>query len=496
MRRSLLLMIITACLAAAGNILSGQDGSDVPKSPLLTLVSVNYQTGAVHLTWEPGGSPDVAGYVVYYYIGDSGFFVDTLPDPMAVSFTYPLSGAVSRSESYVVAAFDMSGNISPLSNDLSTIYTVADLDTCAGTITIAWNGYKSYPREVTGYSLLMSVDNGSLIEAASSEPGDLSLVIDDFTVDSDYCFVVRANLEGGFVSYSNMACINTKMQRAPGWINADYATVNGSGGIDLSFTVDPMSEIRLFRLEKSSQRNSGFRQIALITSPDGSVKYTDSQADITRVNYYRLAAVNNCNNPLATSNLCSNIVLDLYMSDYDIKLNWNAYREWLGNISGYTLYINTGSGFTEKEILLPSDTSFTIAYSDVMQSVEAGEICFMVSASESGNPLSGNGESRSNRACAEAIENITVPNLFTPDGDNINDLFRPVLSFTPSSYHLIVSDRNGRQLFETRDHTESWDGSHGGRIMPQGAYLWFLRVTTPAGKAVSRSGTITIYRSR
>ena len=494
MKRSLLLMM-TISFLYSGITLSGQNDSVPPASPLFVSLSVNYQTGIPQLIWEPGNSPDVAGYVVYSYRNDAGFAIDTLYDPLATSYFHYGSSAASRIESYVVAAFDTSGNTSLLSNDLNTIFTEATIDTCTGRISISWNSYPSYPRPVTGYSVFFSVDNGSFEEAGSTEPDTLSLVIDDFITSSEYCFYVRASLEGGSASYSNKSCVSTRMQRTPQWINADYATVNSSGGIDLSFTVDPVSEIESFRLEKKSFSDTDFRQIALLTALNGSISYTDSQADVTQTNYYRLSAVNNCNNPLLTSNLCSNIVLNLQRPESDILLSWTSYRAWAGTISHYTLLVNTGSGFVEKAVIQPSDTSVTIPYSDLMYEATSPEICFIVSASESDNPWTAGGTSRSNIACSEVIENITVPNLFTPDGDNVNDLFRPVLSFTPVSYHFIVSDRNGGSLFETRDHMESWDGISGGRAMPPGVYLWFLRTTTPSGKTFSKTGTITIYRS-
>ncbi len=81
-------------------------------------------------------------------------------------------------------------------------------------------------------------------------PDIKSFTIDNFTTDANYCFYIRANLEGNSFSTSNKACILTRMQRPPEWINADYATVNPESGIMLSFTIDPESEIKHFLLEK------------------------------------------------------------------------------------------------------------------------------------------------------------------------------------------------------------------------------------------------------
>jgi len=180
----------------------------------------------------------------------------------------------------------------------------------------------------------------------------------------------------------------------------------------------------------------------------------------------------------------------------DIVLSWNSYKKWLGTLSGYRLYINTGNGFEEKTVLSVSDTLFRLGYKDIMFDVTESEVCFFVEASESSNPYGIAGTSHSSVVCTLPTEVITVPNLFTPDNDLLNDSFRPVVSFTPKEYQLIISDRKGRVLFETRDHLEEWDGTLNGVPQPQGVSLWFLKVTTPSGRVVSRTGSVTIVRNR
>jgi gliding motility-associated-like protein len=117
-------------------------------------------------------------------------------------------------------------------------------------------------------------------------------------------------------------------------------------------------------------------------------------------------------------------------------------------------------------------------------------------AVENGNPYGVNGESSSAENCSSTSEIITVPNLFTPDGDLVNDLFKPVLSFIPENYHLVISDRKGKTVFESKSESEEWDGSLNGSPLPQDVYLWFLKATGPSGKSVTRTGTVTIIRVR
>ena len=141
----------------------------------------------------------------------------------------------------------------------------------------------------------------------------------------------------------------------------------------------------------------------------------------------------------------------------------------------------------------PDDSTYVFKNIAGLMYMAAGdEICFRIRAYENMNPYGVPGESQSAEICIPLIEKITVPNIFTPDNNTINDLFRPVLSFTPVEYHLLVTDQKRRTVFEAEDYTMEWDGTAGGEPLPQGVYLWFLRVRSPSGRSFSQTGTVTI----
>ena len=58
---------------------------------------------------------------------------------------------------------------------------------------------------------------------------------------------------------------------------------------------------------------------------------------------------------------------------------------------------------------------------------------------------------------------IYVPNTFTPDGDEHNQNFFPILTegFDKEHYHLLIFDRWGELIFESFDYTVGWDGTYG-----------------------------------
>ena len=490
--RNIIIILLASLSASAG----GQGDEDPPESPVFTFVTINETTGRTEMTWSAIPEPDLAGFAVYYFRNGEGYIIDTVFNPSATSFSFLNPFSNQRIESYVIAAFDNSRNISPLSNNLSTVYTYPEIDTCNNRINIQWNKYSSIPVKVTGYDVLVSV-NGNTYYLAGHVSDDVStFTLESITNEARYCFLVKAILENGLFSESNKPCVDVKTQKIPAWINADFATVTESDEISLSFSIDPSSETDLYSLERRIGASGSFQQIALIRSDINTLSFTDKASSPDIVNYYRLFAINSCNIQAVSSNIASNIVLNAQNTGSDIILKWNQYHDWLGAVSGYRLFTDTGDGFTETAVLGPADTTFSISIPEIMYGLKEGQACFYVTAAESGNPYGSNGVSTSNQVCVEIKEIITVPNVFTPDGDLKNDLFRPVITFTPAEYRLLISNRQGKTLFETNDFLEAWDGTDMGDPVPEGVYLWFIRLKTPEGKSISRTGTVTIIKSR
>lgn len=469
-----------------------QKDCTVPVSPLFTAISVQPETGYAELNWNLSPSSDIAAYIIYNHNTGYWYALDTLWDPGATSYLYNSAGTKYFSESYVVAAFRIPVCISPLSNTLSTMYCTSEIDTCKKQITVRWNRYTGYPLKVLEYRILVSKNGSPLTEMYIVDSISSSFTLSDFETDTRYCFAVRAEIEGGVLSNSNKSCLDTKMQRPPQWINADYATVTNDGKIDLSFTFDQLSEINRFSLEKMTGAMGSYQPVAAFNSGSGSLNYTDNSADIQKVNYYRLAAINNCDLPVTYSNRASNIVLTLDRNQNIINLSWNPYRQWNGITGSTKLLIETDNGSIESMDLTVDDTLLVIDYSDLMYKVSGSEVCFTIETEEASNPYDAAGVSISNKICTPVTERISVPNTFTPDHNLVNDTFRPILSFTPSDYRIVITDLKRRTLFETSDYSDEWDGTINGKALPEGVYLWFLKVITPSGKTISRTGTVNI----
>ncbi|GAB4254328.1 MAG: hypothetical protein Kow0027_20350 [Saprospiraceae bacterium] len=95
---------------------------------------------------------------------------------------------------------------------------------------------------------------------------------------------------------------------------------------------------------------------------------------------------------------------------------------------------------------------------------------------------------------------VFVPNVFSPDGDGINDIFVPeggndvaeIIDFK-------VFDRYGALLHEASDFppgdiSRGWDGRHKGKLLKSGVFVWFAKIRFIDGVEEIYRGDVTIMR--
>ena len=93
---------------------------------------------------------------------------------------------------------------------------------------------------------------------------------------------------------------------------------------------------------------------------------------------------------------------------------------------------------------------------------------------------------------------LYIPNSFSPNGDGINDTWRPIsLGFNYDSYNVQVFDRWGNLIFISSDPTESWDGlTREGKEISVGVYSYRVSIGEDSSKKNNheRIGKITIIK--
>ena len=91
-------------------------------------------------------------------------------------------------------------------------------------------------------------------------------------------------------------------------------------------------------------------------------------------------------------------------------------------------------------------------------------------------------------------ENVVwVPNVFSPNGDGVNDILY-VRGKSIESFEFVIYDRWGEKIFSTNNLDIGWDGTFRGKKMNKAVFVYYLKGIFKDGSSFSQKGDITLIR--
>ena len=97
----------------------------------------------------------------------------------------------------------------------------------------------------------------------------------------------------------------------------------------------------------------------------------------------------------------------------------------------------------------------------------------------------------------KASAQVMLPNAFTPNGDGLNDEFKPVSNELISDYRMIVFNRWGNLIFESSEPEQGWNGSCPSGDCQPGVYNWKITYTVQEDTeyiSKSKKGTVLLLK--
>lgn len=90
---------------------------------------------------------------------------------------------------------------------------------------------------------------------------------------------------------------------------------------------------------------------------------------------------------------------------------------------------------------------------------------------------------------------LNFPNAFTPNNDNLNDLFHPLGQYI-YGFTLYVYNRWGQLIFTSENSDKGWDGTSNGKPCPAGLYAFYVvyRLSLLADDKGVMRGSVTLLR--
>ncbi|MCF8414621.1 MAG: gliding motility-associated C-terminal domain-containing protein [Crocinitomicaceae bacterium] len=96
------------------------------------------------------------------------------------------------------------------------------------------------------------------------------------------------------------------------------------------------------------------------------------------------------------------------------------------------------------------------------------------------------------KPCESRLE---MPNVFTPNGDGDNDIFKPIISERIASLYTIILNRWGDIVFQTNDLLVGWDGKLvDGTEISAGVYFWKVVYMDELGGQFEQYGNVSLMR--
>ena len=102
-----------------------------------------------------------------------------------------------------------------------------------------------------------------------------------------------------------------------------------------------------------------------------------------------------------------------------------------------------------------------------------------------------NGCKSSDDVAVKVLKNVKAPNVFSPNGDGINDTWRIEYLQDYPGATVEVFNRYGQQVFFSHGYSRPWDGNFQGKPVPSGTYYWIIQ---PKNGREQIKGSVTIIR--
>ncbi|HAN79457.1 MAG TPA: hypothetical protein DCQ31_17680 [Bacteroidales bacterium] len=495
---------------------SGKLYAQTPDTPVLESVSIEITTGTPVLKWKPVDVATVNGFIIYRKLyGVVGIAdgtkapIDTLYDNSLVSYydnistKYGFPNPAIRAETYSIAAFKTSGIdllLSTQSDDHTTVFiNEAKYDPCAKEVVFKWSLYAGWP-EISSIKVMFKKTTEVTYNILQTLPGNYTEYrnsILDPSASYEF-FITMQNMASGYVAQSNLVQVNTTSV-APAFINADYASVIADGKLELQFTFDDSKKSKV-ELRSSETENGEYRyKTAMIgTSPTKTVV---DQFTTTEPFFYKLVALNECDQVTIQSNPSSNMVVSVSTNsgtEFVNSIGWTPYRSYKAGVNVYNVYRKVDD---ENWQLLQTVNTADARINDNVSSIQQvfttipHKYCYYVEAIENTtNPHGVLGTSISNVKCATYSNAKVFPTAFNPTSDFYqNRFFRPSVSPTVTDYKLAIYNRWGELVFESNKVENGWEGNVQGRIGEKGVYVYLIQYTDgETGEKVKQSGYLTL----
>lgn len=365
------------------------------------------------------------------------------------------------------------------------------------TVRLSWLAYDWWDTDLSHYEVFRKDPGSNSYVKITDVKSNRQTYTDSFLCDKTYCYYVEAVHKNRiYRSRSNTTCGKPIYLKPDSFVNINLVTVKNSAFSEVEWE----SYYKYYRnwsyvLQRSNTGLSGSFSNVLETK---NLKATDLSAKVNdRTNFYRIVFKDHCGVESKPGVVSNTIWLrSASKTRNNTNLSWNSYSYWYSGVKNYGVQLRDNTGkFNTLKVLPPSGLSLD---SVDIEKYNLDSICFRVFAVKDSSTLD---TSWSNVVCIVPASYVHVPTAFSPDGNNINEVFKPSVGFVHKNsvnqnekYEFRVFNRWGQMVFESNNPENGWDGTFIGEKSPSGLYIWTLKALGHDGIPHRLDGTVYLIR--
>lgn len=177
-------------------------------------------------------------------------------------------------------------------------------------------------------------------------------------------------------------------------------------------------------------------------------------------------------------------VCTIFLENKGETLRWTSELPFTGQLRGYFVDKLNAQGAVVRTYNLNRDTDWLMDPDDPQQ-----EVTYRVRAVSTTNLTS-----VSNTVTYLRPMKIFVPSAFTPNTDNQNESL-PIKGQFITEAFLVIFDRWGNPVFETKDWQKGWNGTiEGGQKWAAGHYAYTIEATDTKGNKATQRGSVQVLK--
>lgn len=373
-----------------------------------------------------------------------------------------------------VNAFDPCNNANTFSNTICSLDF--DLLIQSGVNKLSW------ATSTTGIqSISINRTTGTETTLITRPGAQLNFDDTDIFCKLNYCYTITSKYAGGVESVSLEKCgLSFKINSPPPVINV--SSVVGQG-VELTWPQSPASNPPAYFVLRAADGKNFFQIDTTPTTNFIDPAFTAQLAFCYKINYD-----DECDNKSPEGITVCPMGLQGNIDNKNIiNLQWNSYLGWSGGVKNYFVEKFNQDGILIGTINNGLDTVFVDDQADPVNQVLTYRITAM--ALQGGIPVS-----LSNTLTFTKETRVFAPTAFSPNGDNLNDLFLVSGQFI-QRMELYIFNRWGEMVYES-DSGKPWNGTRNGQPAQEDAYVWTAQITDRTGRTFKEAGTIILLRKK